>query len=128
MPTISEAIAPNLKRLREARKLNADELAEALGVSRMSVYNYEKAKGGLTAAMIRRLADFYGVEETDLVRPLKPAASAGLEELIAFMREIEWTPTRIDVLRSVLTGFAGASEKRALQSIEKLGQPRKKRE
>lgn len=126
MPTLGEAMAPNLKRLREARGLSPDAVAEAIGVARMSIYNYETGRAGLTAAMIRRFAKFYGVEETDLVKPSKPTPHADLDEMIEFMRSISWTPTRLDVLRSVLTGFATASEKRSLESVDKVGKPSKK--
>lgn len=128
MPTLAEAIAPNLKRLREERNLSVDQVADKVGVARMSVYNYEKAKGGLTADMVAKFAALYGVDETDLVKPSKPAPNATLEEMIEFMRAISWTPTRLDVLRSVLTGFATAAEKRSSESLDEVRKPGKKRE
>ena len=50
-----------LKELREARGLSQAKIAEELGLSRFSVYAYEKSKSSPTLDGLNILADYFDV-------------------------------------------------------------------
>lgn len=126
MATLRSAFAFNLRRLLDSRETSQSDLARTLKVSIQTINGLVKERAGVSEQMIQACAAHFGVEETDLVRPPIAAMRADLGELIEYMQQIAWTPTRLEVLRSVLTGFATASEmkKSSQVSVEKLSEPR----
>ena len=56
-----------LKKLRKAKGLNQEELANALGVRKTTISNYETGYSNPSADKIRLLADFFGVSISMLI-------------------------------------------------------------
>jgi transcriptional regulator with XRE-family HTH domain len=54
-------VGKRLKALREAEKLNAEELATAIGIARQQIARYENEQTDLTSETLVKLADFFGV-------------------------------------------------------------------
>ncbi|MBR0090610.1 MAG: helix-turn-helix transcriptional regulator [Lachnospiraceae bacterium] len=57
--------AKNLKYYRLKSNLTQKEFAEAFGISRKTVINWEKAKTSIPASATARLAEFFGVPEME---------------------------------------------------------------
>ena len=55
-----------LRRLRRQRHLSLAEAAALLGKSRTTVWRYENGRVNMPAAMLLRLAEFYGVSVDQL--------------------------------------------------------------
>lgn len=56
----------NLKRLRKAKGLNQDELADELGVRKSTISNYETGYSNPTASMLNHIADYFRVTLDEL--------------------------------------------------------------
>lgn len=54
-------IGEKLKTLRKGRKLTQQELSEKLGISRVTISNYEVGRRSPHLSDLRRFAEFYGV-------------------------------------------------------------------
>jgi transcriptional regulator with XRE-family HTH domain len=80
-PTVRRRrLAAELRRLRERQHLTGDEVAVQIGWSTSKLSRYELARGGLKPAEVRRLLDFYGVDEArqeQLLALAREAASKG---------------------------------------------------
>ncbi len=62
-----------LKKLRKAKGLNQDELAQILGVRKTTISNYETGYSNPSSATLMQIADFFEVEISDLIKkPLEP--------------------------------------------------------
>jgi len=61
-------LAANLRRGRISKGLSQSDLEEKSGVSRLSISNFESAKGNTTLGMITRLANALGVSEESLIK------------------------------------------------------------
>ena len=55
-----EILANNLLKLRKARKLSRQAVADTVGISAKSYERYENAEREPTASVLVALADFYG--------------------------------------------------------------------
>jgi transcriptional regulator with XRE-family HTH domain len=66
---------PGLKEVRELHGWSQRDLAEAAGVSRDSISNYETGQREAWPTTAKRLADALSVEIEDLARPKAPAPS-----------------------------------------------------
>ena len=62
-----EILAENLLKLRKARKLSRQTVADAVGISAKSYERYENAEREPTASVLVALEDFYGVSLDYLV-------------------------------------------------------------
>lgn len=58
---MNNSIGAKLKTLRKGRKLTQEQAAEALGITRASVSNYEVGRRSPHISELRRIGDFYGV-------------------------------------------------------------------
>lgn len=58
---MNSSIGAKLKTLRKGRKLTQEQAAEALGITRASVSNYEVGRRSPHISELRRIGDFYGV-------------------------------------------------------------------
>jgi transcriptional regulator with XRE-family HTH domain len=68
MPTLEQIFARNIKRLRAEKGLTQDEVAEAIGVERVTYQNYEAERRRPKKEIIPRLAAYFGVDQTDLYK------------------------------------------------------------
>ncbi len=64
----AKALARNVRRLRRARGLSQDELADAVGIQTAAISHIENRRGNPTLVTIELLADALGVRFTDLFR------------------------------------------------------------
>ena len=58
---VNNSIGHKLKTLRKGRKLTQEQAAEALGITRATVSNYEVGRRSPHISELRRIGDFYGV-------------------------------------------------------------------
>lgn len=58
---MNSSIGAKLKTLRKGRKLTQEQAAQALGITRASVSNYEVGRRHPHISELRRIGDFYGV-------------------------------------------------------------------
>lgn len=101
--TEREAVAMNLKCLREANGFTQDKLAEYLGVGRSAYSNYESGDREAPLSVLEKLADLYGCdlfslyEENEDVRQMMLAtafrvdnlAAEDMKQLAAFKRVVK---------------------------------------
>lgn len=77
---------PNLKLLRQEKKISQQKLADALGLSQQSINHYENHKIEPDIGTLIKLADFfdtsidYIVGHTEIVRRIEPTAAYHLNE------------------------------------------------
>lgn len=84
MARIIDALALNVRSLREAKGLSQVGLAKEARLARGVVSKIEGGRGGLTQETIAKLAKALGVEETDLVASeLKPQSLLGAAKMVA---------------------------------------------
>lgn len=62
----ARALARNVKRLRLARGLSQDELADVIGIQTSAISHIENRRGNPTMITLERLADALGVRFVDL--------------------------------------------------------------
>lgn len=82
-PAEGEPLSQRIQRLRAARRLSLDKLAELLGVSKPTVWAWEQGRARPAQERIAKLAEALGVEEADLVPSLDTPAH---RELLAQCR------------------------------------------
>ena len=73
---ISNPFAENLVRLRKERKMSQQALADALGVNRNSISNWERGGMFPSLATMREIAAFFGMSDPNDLFETKKAASA----------------------------------------------------
>ncbi len=108
MPTDRPPLGENVKRLREARGLSPDELAEAAKLSRQGLWLIETGRSNPRIDTIQRLATVLGVGVGDLYLPAGAARKlpAALEQMIKMLEGQEGgmakpTEAEIDELLAV---------------------------
>ena len=69
---LKEVMAINLRRLRHAKKMTQEELAESAGLSARYVGAIERADVSASVTVLGRIADALNVEAADLVRRTAP--------------------------------------------------------
>jgi transcriptional regulator with XRE-family HTH domain len=69
---LKEVVAVNLRRLRHAKDMTQEELAEKAGLSARYIGGIERANVSATVSVLGRIAEALGVEATELVRSLPP--------------------------------------------------------
>jgi len=72
---LKEVMAINLRRLRHAKKMTQEELAERAGLSARYVGAIERADVSASVTVLGRIADALRVEAADLVRTVAPNKS-----------------------------------------------------
>jgi len=65
---LKEVMAINLRRLRHARKMTQEQLAEAAGLSARYIGAIERADVSASVTILGRIADALNVEPRDLVQ------------------------------------------------------------
>lgn len=81
-----ESVGAKLRRLRKARNMTMDELADQVGVSRPTIWSWESDKSIPRASRIRALAQSFNVSENELIlsdAPTRQENAATLDEEIA---------------------------------------------
>ena len=73
MDTINIAVAQNIKRLREERRLSMDELSKLSGVSKSMLAQIERGEGNPTLASLWKIANGMKVPFDTLITRPKPA-------------------------------------------------------
>lgn len=73
---IREALAANLRRLRQTRRLSQEELADRAGLDRTYISSLERCVYGASIDVVDKLARVLGVEAADLIR--RPAQVGGV--------------------------------------------------
>jgi transcriptional regulator with XRE-family HTH domain len=78
---LKEVMAVNLRRLRHAKKMTQEELAERAGLSARYVGGIERADVSASVTVLGRIAEALEVEATELVRamPVKAQKKAAVE-------------------------------------------------
>lgn len=72
---LKEVMAINLRRLRHAKRMTQEELAEGAGLSARYVGAIERAKVSASVTVLGRIADALGIEAADLLRKAPPKDS-----------------------------------------------------
>ena len=84
-----------LRELREDRDLTQRQVGEAIGVADNTIANYENEKRSLTADLINRFCNFYGVTADYLLcRSAQPSASVSDSDT-AILRAYHAAPLEI---------------------------------
>ena len=65
---LKEVMAINLRRLRHAKKMTQEELAERAGLSARYVGGIERADVSASVTVLGRIADALNIEPTDLIK------------------------------------------------------------
>ncbi len=71
---LKEVMAINLRRLRHAKQMTQEELADGAGLSARYVGAIERADVSASVTVLGRIADALGVEAADLIRKATPKA------------------------------------------------------
>jgi transcriptional regulator with XRE-family HTH domain len=71
---LKEVMAVNLRRLRHAKNMTQEELAESAGLSARYVGGIERADVSASVTVLGRIAEALEVEATELVRAAPPKA------------------------------------------------------
>ena len=71
---LKEVMAVNLRRLRHAKGMTQEELAERAGLSARYVGGIERADVSASVTVLGRIAEALEIEATDLVRAISPKA------------------------------------------------------
>jgi len=79
-PASGGQLGPKLNRLRRERSLTLEQVANALGVSKPTVWAWEKGKARPLPERIAPIAEVLGVSEAELTGALDEPASTGLVE------------------------------------------------
>jgi len=69
---LKEVVAINLRRVRHAKKMTQEELAEAAGLSARYVGDIERADKSPSVSVLGRIADALRIEPSELIQPVKP--------------------------------------------------------
>jgi transcriptional regulator with XRE-family HTH domain len=69
---LKEVMAINLRRLRHAKQMTQEELAESAGLSARYVGAIERANVSASISVLGRIADALSVEAADLLRKTTP--------------------------------------------------------
>lgn len=64
---VSEPIKMTLKQAREVKKLNQDEAAKQIGISKDTLSNYERGKSYPDIPVLRKIEEVYGVPYNRLI-------------------------------------------------------------
>ena len=67
---LKEVVAVNLRRLRHAKGMTQEELAEKAGLSARHIGVIERAEGSATVTALGQIADALEVDASELVRAL----------------------------------------------------------
>ena len=78
---LKEVMAVNLRRLRHAKKMTQEELAERAGLSARYVGGIERADVSASVTVLGRIAEALELDATELVRavPMKVRKKAAVE-------------------------------------------------
>ena len=82
MQDLKATVADNIRQLRAKQKISAAALAEKIGVSQSTVSDWETAKKMPRATSIVRLAEFFGVNKSDLLYDPTDTRDAGMHDLL----------------------------------------------
>lgn len=69
---LKEIVAINLRRVRHAKEMTQEELADAAGLSARYVGAIERADKSPSVTVLGRIADALMIDPAELIRPLKP--------------------------------------------------------
>ena len=69
---LKEVVAINLRRIRHAKDLTQEELAEAAGLSARYVGAIERADKSPSVSVLGRIADALEIDPCELIRPVRP--------------------------------------------------------
>jgi transcriptional regulator with XRE-family HTH domain len=67
---LKEVVAVNLRRLRHAKEMTQEELAEKAGLSARHIGAIERAEDSASVTALGQIADALGVDASELVRAL----------------------------------------------------------
>ena len=107
--TVKATLAKNLLRYRESRNLSQDQIAQKLGVTRVSISNYERGDRVPDAVFLARLAQSMGVTTDYLL---------GLSENET--RENEALAERIPLEDEALNFFKGCESKKSMIQLAEI--------
>jgi transcriptional regulator with XRE-family HTH domain len=69
---LKEVMAINLRRIRHAKKMTQEELADAAGLSARYVGAIERANKSPSVSVLGRIADALMIDPAELIQPVKP--------------------------------------------------------
>jgi len=73
---LKEVMAVNLRRIRHARGMTQEKLAEAAGLSARYIGEIERAEASASVTVLGQIADALEVEPADLIQRPAPTAQA----------------------------------------------------
>lgn len=98
-----DGLGPQLNRLRRERSLTLDQVARALGVSKPTVWAWEKGKARPRPERIAKIAEVLEVPEAELTGAFEKRASASLIEgyRLGIASELRTIPERVRIMIEV---------------------------
>lgn len=85
-PELLASVAQQIKRLRVARGLTQEAMAESLGIAPKNVQRLESGRQNLTLATLQNVADVLDVEPQQLLTPASPTRDADAASLARALR------------------------------------------
>jgi transcriptional regulator with XRE-family HTH domain len=67
LPDIEKVVGQQIKKLRKAKGIKQDELAERSGLNRAHLYRLENGEQSMTLRTLKLIADTLGVKARDLI-------------------------------------------------------------
>jgi transcriptional regulator with XRE-family HTH domain len=72
---LKEVVAINLRRIRHAKEMTQEDLAEAAGLSARYVGAIERADKSPSVSVLGRIADALMIDPRELIQPVRPRPS-----------------------------------------------------
>ncbi len=91
-----------LREQREARSLSRGDIAEEIGVSRRTVYNYERGKMNPTVEIAARLEELFEAPLIEPIYPLRFSDSIQDEPVIGQPEKTSWLSQKVEMMFSRL--------------------------
>lgn len=99
-PDLLASVAQQIKRLRAARGLTQEAMAESLGIALKNVQRLEAGRQNLTLATIQNVADVLDVDPQQLLAPPSPSRDADAQSLERALRGLARHGAQVAYTRS----------------------------
>jgi transcriptional regulator with XRE-family HTH domain len=125
---LEQAVARNIRALREANGISQTDLASAVGVTRSSISNIEAGRQNLGITLLGRIADALAVPPADLLKEAGTSPRSSIADLVARLKAAERHARRCDVRTAEAEAEAARARaelltERALRVKAEAGEP-----